>query len=229
MPRKPSVITPLRRVREAAGLTQQQLADRIGVAKDTVEKTENNRLKISHDTAVKIRHQLGCSLGIKTDKTTGRKVWNVSTKKLRNDGSWTNYTAEDYASHKELLDEISTEKDGDWEDALAGAVTLVVEAARKARRLHAAGVAMECAIAGLIDSFKLESHVAAVLRDEYDLAPDEAKMVAHRLAVVPARTGLKVSGRASTPPPAAEPAPAAAPSLSPPKKKSAAGKKAAKR
>ena len=49
-----NLITSLKSIREARGMTQQELAERIGVRRETILHLENNRYNPSLDMALKI-------------------------------------------------------------------------------------------------------------------------------------------------------------------------------
>lgn len=154
---------------------------------------ENEKLRVSHSVAVKLRHQLGCEIVRKKDKATGKEFWNVSDKKTRDSGRRTAYVPEDYTNHRAALNAMVKEQDGQWEEGLASAVTLVVKAARKARRLPAAAFVLEQALSSMINSFDLESHITGIFRDEHGLEGGQAQAAQRRLALAPAGTGLEVS------------------------------------
>lgn len=53
----------IRYLREEKGLTQQQLADRLGVNQSTVDRYEKGIIQLSLNMALRIIAVLGCSLG----------------------------------------------------------------------------------------------------------------------------------------------------------------------
>lgn len=54
MPKESKIITNLKSVRESIGMTQQELADRIGIRRETILHLENNRYNPSLEMALKI-------------------------------------------------------------------------------------------------------------------------------------------------------------------------------
>lgn len=54
MAKESNIVTKLKSVRETAGLTQQDLADRIGMRRETILHLENNRYNPSLEMALKI-------------------------------------------------------------------------------------------------------------------------------------------------------------------------------
>ena len=54
MAKESNIITNLKSVRESRGMTQQELADRIGMRRDTILHLENNRYNPSLEMALKI-------------------------------------------------------------------------------------------------------------------------------------------------------------------------------
>ena len=54
MVKKSKIITNLKSVRESIGMTQQELADRIGIRRETILHLENNRYNPSLEMALKI-------------------------------------------------------------------------------------------------------------------------------------------------------------------------------
>ena len=58
MAKKSKIITNLKSVRESMGMTQQELADRIGMRRETILHLENNRYNPSLDMALKIAQVL---------------------------------------------------------------------------------------------------------------------------------------------------------------------------
>lgn len=54
MAKKSNIITNLKSVRESRGMTQQELADRIGMRRETILHLENNRYNPSLEMALKI-------------------------------------------------------------------------------------------------------------------------------------------------------------------------------
>ena len=54
MAKESKVITNLKSVRESIGMTQQELADRIGIRRETILHLENNRYNPSLEMALKI-------------------------------------------------------------------------------------------------------------------------------------------------------------------------------
>ncbi|MCH7225004.1 hypothetical protein MLD59_02595 [Verrucomicrobiaceae bacterium E54] len=154
---------------------------------------------MSHDMAVRIRHQLGCEIVFRKDKGSQKKVWDVSDKKTREDGTRSDYVQKDYTNHRAMLSAIMEERDGLWEEGLASAVTLVAQAARKAKRLPAVAHALEQSLASTIESFALENHVVGLFRADYELSDGEAKAAEKRLLAAPTSTGLEFSRRKSAP------------------------------
>lgn len=54
MVKESNIITNLKSVRESRGMTQQELADRIGMRRETILHLENNRYNPSLEMALKI-------------------------------------------------------------------------------------------------------------------------------------------------------------------------------
>ena len=54
MAKESNIITNLKSVRESRGMTQQELADRIGIRRETILHLENNRYNPSLEMALKI-------------------------------------------------------------------------------------------------------------------------------------------------------------------------------
>ena len=54
MDKESNIITKLKSVRETRGMTQQELADRIGMRRETILHLENNRYNTSLEMALKI-------------------------------------------------------------------------------------------------------------------------------------------------------------------------------
>ena len=54
MDKESNIITKLKSVRETRGMTQQELADRIGMRRETILHLENNRYNPSLEMALKI-------------------------------------------------------------------------------------------------------------------------------------------------------------------------------
>lgn len=54
MAKESNIITKLKSVRESIGMTQQELADRIGMRRETILHLENNRYNPSLEMALKI-------------------------------------------------------------------------------------------------------------------------------------------------------------------------------
>ena len=54
MAKESNIITNLKSVRESRGMTQQELADRIGMRRETILHLENNRYNPSLEMAIKI-------------------------------------------------------------------------------------------------------------------------------------------------------------------------------
>lgn len=54
MAKESKIITNLKSVRESIGMTQQELADRIGIRRETILHLENNRYNPSLEMALKI-------------------------------------------------------------------------------------------------------------------------------------------------------------------------------
>ena len=54
MSKESNIITNLKSVRESRGMTQQELADRIGMRRETILHLENNRYNPSLEMALKI-------------------------------------------------------------------------------------------------------------------------------------------------------------------------------
>ena len=54
MAKESKIITNLKSVRESMGMTQQELADRIGMRRETILRLENNRYNPSLEMALKI-------------------------------------------------------------------------------------------------------------------------------------------------------------------------------
>lgn len=52
----------IRDLREAKGMTQQQLADALGVNQSTVDRYEKGVIKLSLNTALRIISVLGCTM-----------------------------------------------------------------------------------------------------------------------------------------------------------------------
>ncbi|MEO5349782.1 MAG: helix-turn-helix domain-containing protein [Magnetococcus sp. YQC-3] len=67
------VISPtLAELRKAANLTQEQVAERMGVQKHTVSKLENNKNSPTIATLKRYAEALGCTLKIQVVKESGR-------------------------------------------------------------------------------------------------------------------------------------------------------------
>ena len=54
MAKESNIITNLKSIRESRGMTQQELADRIGMRRETILHLENNRYNPSLEMALKI-------------------------------------------------------------------------------------------------------------------------------------------------------------------------------
>ena len=54
MAKESNIVTNLKSVRESRGMTQQELADRIGMRRETILHLENNRYNPSLEMALKI-------------------------------------------------------------------------------------------------------------------------------------------------------------------------------
>ena len=54
MDKESNIITNLKSIRESRGMTQQELADRIGMRRETILHLENNRYNPSLEMALKI-------------------------------------------------------------------------------------------------------------------------------------------------------------------------------
>ena len=54
MAKESKIITNLKSIRESIGMTQQELADRIGIRRETILHLENNRYNPSLEMALKI-------------------------------------------------------------------------------------------------------------------------------------------------------------------------------
>ena len=54
MAKESNIVTNLKSVRESRGMTQQELADRIGMRRETIVHLENNRYNPSLEMALKI-------------------------------------------------------------------------------------------------------------------------------------------------------------------------------
>lgn len=62
MGKETKIITSLKKIREKSGLTQQELADQIGVRRETIGHLENNRYNPSLEMALKIANIFGLTV-----------------------------------------------------------------------------------------------------------------------------------------------------------------------
>ena len=60
----PDLFTQLKALRSAAGLTQQELADRVGVSRKTINTVENGVFVPSTILALKLAHALGTQVEV---------------------------------------------------------------------------------------------------------------------------------------------------------------------
>lgn len=187
MPRKPTNQHPLRQVREIAGLTQAQLAKRIGVATVTIQKIENGNLPMTREVAEKIHGQLGCHVAV-TSASDGEQAWSVLAKALREDGSFSPYTHADYRVAEERRAEFAGQVDTCLE-GLSSALRVVLEGGARSRQLSALKIEIEGAMAGWIEKYGLEPSMVGWLRDNH-FGPKRARTLVGQLQTAPVAGGL---------------------------------------
>lgn len=166
MPRKPKFDHPLRHIRKAANLTQEQFAKLLGISKDTIQSIENDRLKMSSELALKVRHQTGCSLSGEENKE-GRTVYKISAYSPH---TLKPYTAQDYNEHRELLRQFSEK---DFEERVIAAVRCMDLLLRSASRQSNGTVLailndFEQFVSKSFETYHLDSHLNGLLRDTWN-------------------------------------------------------------
>jgi len=155
MPRKPSFHHPLRDVRTAAGLTQDQLARLLGVSRATILSIENGRLKMWNELALKVRAQTGCALTRKPGKD-GRQHYEITNRSAQ---TLRRYTKDDFEEHRK----VSTPYEEDLPEQIAAArrcCHLLLSAAARRR---------DGTLAAILHDFE---HFAVKSFELYRLAPE---------------------------------------------------------
>lgn len=187
MPRPPKNNSALRNVRNAAGLTQKELARRIGVNDVTIQKIENDKITMSRPLAYRLKSQLGCGIRTTRPDTDGQVKWDVSDKMLGDDDNWTPYTREHFTAHKEARADFANDLDV-WSEALATALHLLLRGAARAGTFPALVSDVEETLAGWYHSYQLEARVRGMLLDD-GIDADVVARVADLLYVCPAEAG----------------------------------------
>lgn len=164
VPRKPKTRHPLRNVREAAGLTQPQLAKRVGVSAVTIEKIENGTKALSEQLARKLGMQLGCHISIKRN-AEGKRSWCVSDQMSHGYGQSSPYTREDFVAYERKRQNPPVAADRLGKN-LGAAILLLLKSAERSGRLAVLSLEIDEKIRDLMTSFKLEDPLKGWLRDE---------------------------------------------------------------
>jgi transcriptional regulator with XRE-family HTH domain len=174
-------------VRKAAGLTQKELAKRIGVNEVTIQKIENGGITMSRQLAYRLNNQLGCGIRTTRQDADGQVKWDVSDKMLGDDDSWTPYTREHFLAHKEARADFANDLDV-WSEALATALHLLLRGAARAGTFPALVSDVEETLADWYHKYQLEARVRGMLLDD-EIDAEVVARVADLLEVRPAEAG----------------------------------------
>ena len=174
-------------MRKIAGLTQQQLAERIGVSKVAIQKIENDINEMHGPIAHKIGNELGCSMIGGTDAKSHFR-WRLDRKGSREDLTSTKpYTREDFKiAEDSRKDDCTEQMANNCVAALSSSLGMLIQGATRARRLRALMEDIEAAMLGWFYSYNLESPISGWLKDGgYD-----SKGTKHLLEVFEMSPGL---------------------------------------
>jgi len=193
MPRRPTNIHPLRTVREAAGLTQAQLAKRIGQTASAVQKMELGKMAITEATADKICHQLGCQMAfVENPETGGQGYQLVDFIQCEDEAGFPvrrPYEKKDFIEHQLFLKNLPAEYPDGWAEALGYVLHLVLLAAVAAGRGPAVAEEFQQSISNLIKDFDLHDNLTTVLCEKLGVYRDDGAGKAEGLALMPIQVG----------------------------------------
>jgi len=131
MPRKPaSPPHALRHIRQAAGKTQQEFAEILGVSRETILSIELGRMKMPSDLALKVRVETGCCLSEKQGPR-GKRVFDV--KAIAAD-TMKPYTPADFHEHRESMSDFYNSNPGELLavcEAAVRAIDLLIHSAQR--------------------------------------------------------------------------------------------------
>jgi len=193
MPRSPSNNHPLRNVRRIADLTQAQLAKRIGVTTETIQKIENGKLSMSYEIATRLCFQLGCDM-TREISSEGKDVWSVSDQVTATDGSDVPYTFMNYLEQESKHREYGKKEVDACHEGLASALLLVLRGAARAGKLLSLTYVIERALIEGINDFGLSAHLAGWLQEE-GLSPNRAQHLVEFLQWSPVKAGFNYRKR----------------------------------
>jgi len=170
MPRNPKKIHPVRKIRNAASLTQAQLASLVGVSKDYIQSIEIGRAPMLPAIALKIARQTGCALSTETKKD-GSHRYAVTSYAVSYDDAhpFIPYTKETFTAHQEAM---RTFDPGEFEFITDAAVSCVDLLLRMAKRRGMGTVAaikqdFEVFVAESYRKYGLEPFFRAEIRENW--------------------------------------------------------------
>lgn len=188
MARPPSILSQARKLREAIGLNQSEMAELLGISRQTIEKLENRKLKLSRPMAYKYLRVTGCDLRQgDTEKGEGELEVEATTEGGRP------YTEGIFVSHQESIKLLMEEQASDRISSLTAVLIQLLEAARKKGTLLGVSEDVERFLAETFHLHGLESAVSEHLEEERGMSRSEAQNLARRVGVLPFQAGLEIS------------------------------------
>jgi len=163
VPKKPAIIRPVRQIREALGLTQAEMAERLEVFRGTIEKLENGTMKMPADLAFKYRIETGCDLRASGSEGEGEVEVSFTI-------NGKPYSLEGFQSHHEALCSASAE------ESIASAVVclrVLLEASQESQSLPQMTKHFEVFVLKSLHDSGLSDAFLKVLRDQSGDLPSE--------------------------------------------------------
>ncbi len=166
MPRKPSQTHPLREIRAAAGLSQNQFAQLLGISAEMLKSIENRRARLSNTLAMKVKFHTGCEIGQQPDGKGGvcYVVFAVSS------NSWSPYTKADFEEHRQWLKGANTMNHEGSALAAIRCIDLLFAAAQRRSPATMAAIRsdFEQFVTHVLAQYGLSPFVEGYLREEWE-------------------------------------------------------------
>ena len=160
MPRPPTKSSPVRELREEIlQLSQEQFGKLIGVSKSTIEKIENQKLNLSRDLILKIRHQTGCVVPPLIRGVQSKKIFNFDLKP---------FTREDYQEYLENNQTTLINLDDNIEAAKA-ALEFLLRSANRTKKIRPLLEEFERFVSKRFEDFGLQPYFAGLLKENFEI------------------------------------------------------------
>ncbi len=146
-------------------LTQAEMAKLLGVTRETVDRVENGRLKMSRRLAIKYTLATGCDLE-EGDGKRRKGLYGAHGKPMEVRVAWHGepYTRELFLDHRRSVESVRKLEPADRRRANEAAISLLMDAAQATDLLEDANEAIREFVADLFVEFELNDHFKGSLQ-----------------------------------------------------------------